>query len=97
MSDISYALPHTGKDITVPMVVLTDCHCRWHAQTWIWDYYRIFATWNPGVHATLTIIPCFCIHLRQTIKGSIKRLIALGEVETNQMVHIHSRALLAYP
>ena len=59
MSDISYALPHTGKDITVPMVVLTDCHCRWHAQTWIWDYYRIFATWNPGVHATLTIIPCF--------------------------------------
>ena len=44
-----------------------------------------------------SIILCFRIHFRQTIKGSEKGLVTLGEVETNQVVHIHSRAGLAYP
>ena len=42
------------------------------------------------------IIPGFCIHLRQTVEGSKKRLITLGEMGTDQVIHILTEEATAW-
>ena len=51
---------------------------------------------SNGGSRFLSIILCFCIHLRQTIKRGKKCLVTFSEVETNQVIHIFTEEATAW-